>query len=78
VFVPSVLWSEPGCQGHRVATWQRRQVNALLSGGETDADDGDFHGRTALHLAASNGHLATVRRLVLGAAPRALPAYLVR
>jgi len=59
--------SEPWCQGHRVSTWPRRQVNALLSGGETDADDGDFHGRTALHLAASNGHLATARRLVLGA-----------
>ena len=66
--------SEPWCQGHRVSTWPRRQVNALLSGGETDADDGDFHGRTALHLAASNGHLATARRLVLGATPWVGPA----
>lgn len=44
------------------------QVHAVLAGGGVDADDGDFHGRTALHLAASNGHLATARRLVLGAA----------
>ena len=63
-----MVLSVRGCQGHG-ETWPCRQVNALLSGGETDADDGDFHGRTALHLAASNGHLATARRLVLGAAP---------
>ena len=44
------------------------QVHAVLAGGGVDADDGDFHGRTALHLAASNGHLATARRLVLGEA----------
>ena len=41
----------------------------MLAGGGVEADDGDFHGRTALHLAASNGHLATVRRLVLGEGP---------
>ena len=45
------------------------QVEEVLAGGGVEADDGDFHGRTALHLAASNGHLATVRRLVLGGAP---------
>ena len=45
------------------------QVEEVLAGGGVEADDGDFHGRTALHLAASNGHLATARRLVLGAAP---------
>ena len=45
------------------------QVEEVLAGGGVEADDGDFHGRTALHLAASNGHLATVRRLVLGARP---------
>ena len=46
----------------------------MLAGGGVDADDGDFHGRTALHLAASNGHLATARRLVLGEAARGLLA----
>ncbi|KAK9831937.1 hypothetical protein WJX81_001333 [Elliptochloris bilobata] len=45
---------------------EERVVDAALSMGGVEADDGDFHGRTALHLAASNGHLATVRRLVLG------------
>ena len=50
------------------------QVHAVLAGGGVDADDGDFHGRTALHLAASNGHLATARRLVLGEARRGLLA----
>eukprot|EP00891_Asterochloris_glomerata_P005864 jgi/Astpho2/5864/gw1.00080.23.1_t len=31
----------------------------------TDVDDSDYHQRTALHLAASNGHIAMVRHLLL-------------
>ena len=41
------------------------QVNFMLSGNDVEVDDGDYHQRTALHLAASNGHIAMVRHLVL-------------
>ena len=37
----------------------------MLSGNDVEVDDGDYHQRTALHLAASNGHIAMVRHLVL-------------
>ena len=42
------------------------QVQRILSSNEVEVDDGDYHQRTALHLAASNGHIAMVRTLVLG------------
>lgn len=42
-----------------------QQVNFMLSGNDVEVDDGDYHQRTALHLAASNGHIAMVRHLVL-------------
>ncbi len=41
------------------------QVNFMLSGNDVEVDDGDYHQRTALHLAASSGHIAMVRHLVL-------------
>ena len=41
------------------------QVNIVLSSNDVEVDDGDYHQRTALHLAASNGHIAMVRHLVL-------------
>ena len=37
----------------------------MLSGNDVEVDDGDYHQRTALHLAASSGHIAMVRHLVL-------------
>ena len=37
----------------------------MLSGNDVEVDDGDYHQRTALHLAASKGHVAMVRHLVL-------------
>ena len=42
-----------------------QQVNFMLSGNDLQLEDGDYHQRTALHLAASNGHIAMVRHLVL-------------
>ena len=41
------------------------QVQLLLSSNDVEVDDSDYHQRTALHLAASNGHIAMVRHLVL-------------
>ena len=41
------------------------QVNFVLSGNDVEVDDGDYHQRTALHLAASSGHIVMVRHLVL-------------
>ena len=37
----------------------------MLSGNDVEVDDGDYHQRTALHLAASSGHIAMGRHLVL-------------
>lgn len=37
----------------------------MLGSGDVEVDDGDYHQRTALHLASSNGHIAMVRHLVL-------------
>ncbi|KAL3159544.1 hypothetical protein ABBQ38_009960 [Trebouxia sp. C0009 RCD-2024] len=47
------------------ATGNVAEVNFMLSGNDVEVDDGDYHQRTALHLAASNGHIAMVRHLVL-------------
>ncbi|KAK9811376.1 hypothetical protein WJX72_002779 [[Myrmecia] bisecta] len=41
------------------------EVNFMLGNNDVEVDDGDYHQRTALHLAASNGHIAMVRHLVL-------------
>ncbi|KAK9861698.1 hypothetical protein WJX84_004552 [Apatococcus fuscideae] len=41
------------------------EVDFMLGSGDVEVDDGDYHQRTALHLAASNGHIAMVRHLVL-------------
>ena len=46
-------------------TCTHAQVNIVLSSNDVEVDDGDYHQRTALHLAASNGHIAMVRHLVL-------------
>ena len=37
----------------------------MLHGNDVEVDDGDYHQRTALHLAASAGQVAMVRHLVL-------------
>ncbi|KAK9848396.1 hypothetical protein WJX84_008432 [Apatococcus fuscideae] len=41
------------------------EVDFMLGSGDVEVDDGDYHQRTALHLASSNGHIAMVRHLVL-------------
>ena len=53
-------------------------MNIVLSSNDVEVDDGDYHQRTALHLAASNGHIAMVRHLVLihGANMNVLDRYL--
>lgn len=49
----------------------------MLASNDVEVDDGDYHQRTALHLAASNGHVAMVRHLTLvhGASPNVTDRY---
>ena len=63
-FVPAVPMHRQGSNlaVSLLVVWQ---VNFMLSGNDVEVDDGDYHQRTALHLAASNGHIAMVRHLVL-------------
>ena len=59
------LQANHSCSCYEETHWPTLQVDFMLGSGDVEVDDGDYHQRTALHLASSNGHIAMVRHLVL-------------